>query len=108
MNEPWKFEPSDPGCGLEQFIAEAIGAASVCWETPEGAGIFDSTKAKAICDAVYERAMSPDGARLGMATTAQIVEELVARLRGYEGAVSALKTIANALPKQDLNYRTVD
>lgn len=53
----WEFKPSDPDCDLKTFIGEAIGAASMCWETPEGAGVFDSTRASAIVDAIYERAM---------------------------------------------------
>lgn len=52
-----KFEPTDPDCGLKTFIGEAVGAASMCWETPEKAGIFDSTRASQIVDAIYERAM---------------------------------------------------
>jgi len=33
---------------LENAVFQAIGAASVCWETPEGAGVFNSDRAKAI------------------------------------------------------------
>lgn len=33
---------------LEEAVYLALGAASVCWETPEGAGVFDSTRAKQI------------------------------------------------------------
>lgn len=52
----WKFEPSDPECGLKTFVGEAVGAASMCWENPEGAGVFDSTRASVIVDAILERA----------------------------------------------------
>jgi hypothetical protein len=31
--------------GLEQICQEAVGRASMCWETPEGAGVFDSEDA---------------------------------------------------------------
>lgn len=40
---------------IEEIVGQAIGAASVCWENPAGAGQFDSTQASKICqDAVYE------------------------------------------------------
>ena len=88
------FEPTDPGCGLRTFIQEAIGAASTCWEDLSGTGVFDSTRAAEIADAVYERAMSPEGARLGMATTRELLEELKVRVAiNWPGG---------------LDYRTVD
>lgn len=39
----------------EEAIFQALGAASVCWEFPEKAGIFESTRAKAIGDQLVER-----------------------------------------------------
>lgn len=36
-------------------VFQAIGAASVCWEHLEGTGIFDSTRAKAIGDALLAK-----------------------------------------------------
>lgn len=35
---------------VETAVFEALGAASVCWETPEGAGVFESDRAKQIGD----------------------------------------------------------
>lgn len=105
----WKFEPTDPGCGLKQFIGEAVGAASMCWETPENAGVFESDKAAVIVEAIYDRAMSPDGARLGMATTGDLFRELYVRL-GFTNAETlyALDLIRSRLSDDALNYRTVD
>jgi hypothetical protein len=34
----------------QEAIGLAMGAVSVCWETPDGAGVFDSTRARRICD----------------------------------------------------------
>jgi hypothetical protein len=34
----------------ERMIAEAIGAASQCWEHPERAGVYDSDEALRIAD----------------------------------------------------------
>lgn len=34
----------------EEAVFQALGAASVCWQYPEKAGIFDSTRAKEIGD----------------------------------------------------------
>lgn len=40
---------------IEEIVGRAIGAGSVCWENPAGAGEFDSTQASKICqDAIYE------------------------------------------------------
>ena len=37
---------------VDDIIGEAIGAASVCWENPGGAGAFDSERASIIVDEV--------------------------------------------------------
>jgi hypothetical protein len=42
-------------------IQEAIGAASVCWESLEGTGVFDSDRAKKIADELYAH-LFPDDA----------------------------------------------
>lgn len=39
----------------EEAIFQALGAASVCWENIEQAGIFESTRAKLIGDELIER-----------------------------------------------------
>ena len=39
----------------QEIIFQALGAASVCWDRPEDAGVFHSVRAKAIGDAVCER-----------------------------------------------------
>jgi hypothetical protein len=47
--QPFQFvQSSGEQTTLEEILFQALGAASVCWETPEGAGIFDSTRAKEI------------------------------------------------------------
>lgn len=45
------------GGHLRTIIFEALGAASVCWETPEGAGEFKSEQCAEIGDALYEEVM---------------------------------------------------
>jgi hypothetical protein len=35
---------------LETLVFQALGAASACWENLEGAGVFESTRAKDIGD----------------------------------------------------------
>ena len=42
MTDDWK---PTPDASLEQAIREAVGTASMCWEHPENAGVFDSTRA---------------------------------------------------------------
>lgn len=48
-NSPFQFV-QQPGeeLTLEEILFQALGAASVCWEHPEGAGIFDSDRAKEV------------------------------------------------------------
>lgn len=46
-----QFETKD----LETCIYEAIGAASVCWESMEGTGVFQDVRAKAIGDQLLAR-----------------------------------------------------
>lgn len=43
--------PGEPGT-LREVVFQAVGAASVCWDTPQDAGVFDSTRAKEIGDDV--------------------------------------------------------
>lgn len=40
---------------LEECVFQALGAASVCWESIEEAGEFNSTRAKEIGDALLEK-----------------------------------------------------
>lgn len=39
---------------MEEAIGLAIGAASVCWENPGGAGVFESGRAAAISAGLLE------------------------------------------------------
>lgn len=39
---------------LRQAVYEAVGAASVCWESMEGTGVFDTTRASAVADALLQ------------------------------------------------------
>lgn len=40
---------------LESAVYQALGAASACWEHPEGAGVFDSTRCREIGVELLER-----------------------------------------------------
>jgi hypothetical protein len=47
----FEFQPEHDGSlSREAMVMQALGAASVCWEHPERAGVFDATRAKAIGD----------------------------------------------------------
>ena len=48
MSEPWTPDPDSNGtpADVSSAIFQALGAASVCWEKIEDAGIFDSTRAE--------------------------------------------------------------
>lgn len=77
-------QPTD----LRTVVGEGIGAGSVCWVdevTGERAvqGVFDSSRARVIADEIceyVEREYGPTGPRLGMATTAELLGELRARI----------------------------
>ena len=49
------FEFDNREGDLESYVFQAIGAASVCWESLNGTGIFDSTRAKGIGDKLLEK-----------------------------------------------------
>lgn len=67
---------------LRQVCTTAIGAGSTCWETLEGAGVFESERATEIArkliDEVIEITSFGQG-NLGCATTQELVDELSAR-----------------------------
>ena len=61
----------------EEAVYQALGAASVCWEDPGGAGIFQSERAGQIGQALLAHFAGP---RLGYATTGELLAELSARI----------------------------
>ncbi len=76
----FEFQPEHDGSlSSESAIFQALGAASMCWsETPKG--VFDSTRAKAIGEALVEFLHQREGARLGMATTGSLLDEIKTRI----------------------------
>ncbi len=50
-----EYEVLDDVETLHEAIFTAIGAASMCWEKPEGAGEFDSTRAAVIGEELERR-----------------------------------------------------
>lgn len=49
--DDWFAECETP----REAVFQALGAASVCWEQIERAGVFESTRAKEIGDALVSR-----------------------------------------------------
>ena len=45
---------SEPGENLRAAVFQALGGASVCWENPEGAGVFDADRARWIGDGLLD------------------------------------------------------
>lgn len=74
--------PEDKTLSLEDVVMQSLGAASMCWEQIEEAGIFQAERARAIGKALIEwvRNNKIEGPRLGLATTRQLVQELQARI----------------------------
>lgn len=48
------YREDDGSLPLESAVFQALGAASVCWDTLEGAGVFHSDEANEIGDALLE------------------------------------------------------
>lgn len=78
----FEFSPEHDGTvPLSTAVFQALGAASVCWESMDGTGVFDSTRAKEIGDALLEVIMRETRLpNLGLATTAQLLDEIRARI----------------------------
>jgi hypothetical protein len=45
----------DDATDRRSAVFQALGAASACWENLSGAGVFDSTRAKAIGEALLAK-----------------------------------------------------
>lgn len=77
---------------LRDAVTQAVGAASACWHNLAGAGVFQEDKALWVVDGLLQVIHDKAEPNLGLATTAQLLNELRARaeIGGYA------------------NYRTVD
>lgn len=51
LTAQWAPDRAD---GIQSAIFQALGAASMCWERIEDAGVFDSTRAKWVGDGLME------------------------------------------------------
>lgn len=76
----------DPDISLEEAVGRAIGAASMCWENPGGAGEFDSVAASRIVRLLLERFDSH-----AMACADYCVTSLVALLEEDERELRRLR-----------------
>src|SRR5687768_2239792 len=96
------------------LIFTAIGAASVCWEKPEGAGIFESDRASRLGEETLQRLSELDQPLLGLATTRELLQELSARIGHYRILIPGNLSdqfnylLSGGLEDDVLNYRTVD
>lgn len=55
-NEPqWPVEPFDKCESVEDLIAQAMGAASICWQDVGAAGVFDDVRAVALFQEAMRR-----------------------------------------------------
>lgn len=135
--EPWK--PS-ANCGrtvddlsLDEWVGQALGSASMCWESVGRAGVFDSTRCGEIANAllahlnevidgvIKSTRKAEQGAQLGLASTREMLLELEARgatgvlaerlaphVRGLRLLEVAARELRGQLAPAVLDYRTVD
>lgn len=47
-----RFKDAD---NVESLIYQTVGAGSVCWENPGGAGVFDDEKARGVAEDAVQR-----------------------------------------------------
>lgn len=98
-----------------EAVFVSLGEASSCWDHLDRAGAFDAARAKAIGDDLVKfiegHVLKPN---LGMATTAELLEEVSTRmaitqnsLSGRELGRMCLDALNNLAPGV-LAYRTVD
>lgn len=87
--EPFTFHREHDGSlSVRSAIFQALGRASTCWENMSGTGVFDSTHAKEVGDALIlelgldseETSSKCDGPHLGLATTRRLLDEIYARI----------------------------
>jgi hypothetical protein len=53
VTAPIVFQPEHDGSlPLESAVGQAVGAASMCWEHVDRAGVFDDQRARAVADAL--------------------------------------------------------
>lgn len=77
----------DGSLSLEAAVFQAVGAASVCWESMEGTGVFQDDRARAIAEAL-----------LVLIAQRQADAVDTARLRGYQQGCSTAARTLRALP----------
>lgn len=49
-----RWTPLEKKAALEELVFQALGAASVCWDSLEKTGVFNSDRAKALGDHIIE------------------------------------------------------
>lgn len=84
-----------------EVLGLALGRASSCWDNLAGAGVFQSDEAKATLEACEARLRELDQPLLGLATTAELINELAARWKMLQYSITEDV-------QKFLNYRTVD
>lgn len=77
-------------------VYQSLGAASTCWESMEGTGVFDSDRCKQIGDELMSFILEKTGLgepKLGLATTEELVQELHTRIALGHGADPKYRSI---------------
>jgi hypothetical protein len=70
---------------LKTLINEAVGAASMCWENVDKAGVFQTTQAAAIAEELYQRIVTQY--RRPMRMTREEVYKLIDGERAYQDSL---------------------
>lgn len=78
----FQFDLDEDGTiSVEGAIFQALGAASMCWESMDGTGVFQSDRAKEIGDALVAKIREDmHHPYLGLAKTGELLDELRSRI----------------------------
>lgn len=118
VGRKFHFDADEDGkVRLRSAVFQALGRASVCWESMAGTGIFQEQDATEVAEVLLELIrdeLGPPGHRMGMATTKQLLEELECRMN-FEDQSPLAKSMSTAcqvclerLEPDVLNYKTSD
>jgi len=88
MTNPNVFQ-LPPEESLEEAVFTSLGAASTCWENLSGAGVFESTRAKAIGEALMNKIREELG--LARASVRAQLEDLSIRYGEQQAELQAVK-----------------
>lgn len=114
-NEPFEFQQEhDSSLSLESAVFQALGAASTCWESLHGTGVFQSDRAKEIGEVLMAKIREETKPQAKDLPTRELLAEIAIRMEISQNSTSGRalgRMCRDALHNLDdrvLDYRTVE